>query len=338
MIPEHYWRILKSWFWLIGGFGIALALAAALALPSLLSTSEKGYSSAVTLGVTRMVSFGGTTAAGSGDPELLASYTENIAERGSSPQYLSNLESALREKRVTLPDGELERSLRFTANRGLYRVTIEATANVPNDAEIIAETAADQLISDTAAEETRIVTSLNASSEQQETQLLTRLNEVYQDRIARLNTLGEPALRQSLDELVRRGVGADLTETYATLVQDLARISGDPELAILNSEATSLETQLAALSEAQRNFSPELLQGDPVSIVTPVETVPLLPAAALRARDAAVMGLFVGLVIGWITANMAESAKINVLMKKRREEEWDTGGAAPGVGSIFQND
>jgi hypothetical protein len=315
-----------------------MAVLASFTLPKLLGNANGGYSSAVTLGVTRMVSFGGTTAAGSGDPELLASYTDSIAERGSSPQYLSNLEASLRAKGVTLPDGALERSLRFTANQGLFRVTIEATADVPNDAQIIAETAAQQLITDTKAEESRIVASLNTTSEQQETQLLTRLAQVYQARIDRLAALGEPTLRAALDEMVRRGIGANLNTDYSLLVQDLARLSADPELAILNSEASSLETQLAQISETQRNYSAELLQGDPVSVVTPVETVPLLPTASLRARDVAVMGLIVGLVLGWIAANMAESAQLNLKMKKRHEEEWDTSSPATGIGSIFRND
>jgi hypothetical protein len=337
MIPEQYWRILRRWFWLIGGIAIGCAVLAAVTLPSLLSSSSGGYSAAVTLGVTRMVSFGGTTAAGQGDPQLLASYTDSIAERGSSPQYLSNLETALAAKGVTLPDGKLERSLRFTSNPGLFRVEIEATAAVPNDAKVIAETAAEQLITDTKAEEGRIVAELTTTSAQQEAQLRARLNEVYQARIDRMNTLGEPALRAALDELVRRGIGADLNAAFSTLVQDLARISADPDLSVLNSEAASLEAQLAELSESQRNYSAELLQGNPVSTVTPVETVPLAPATALRARDTAVMGLIVGAVIGWIAANTAESMQLNTKMKKRREEEWDT--SLSGVsGSIFSDD
>jgi hypothetical protein len=336
VIPEQYWRIARRWFWLIGGIAIGCAVLMAALLPALLNSSSGGYSAAVTLGVTRMVSFGGTTAAGSGDPELLASYTDSIAARGSSPQYLSALDTALKAKGVRLPDGKLESSVRFTSNPGLFRVTIEATADVPNDAKLIADTAAEQLIIDTKAEETRIVQSLTATGAQQETQLRTRLNEVYQSRIDRLNALGEPTLRSALDELVRRGLNADLGVSYTNLVTDLARISGDPELAVLNSEAASLETQLAALSESQRNYSAAILQGDPVSTVTPVETVPLPPPTTLRTRDVAVMGLVVGLVLGWIAANTAESMQLNTRMKKRHEEEWDAGLSS--VGSIFQDD
>ena len=146
MIPEHYWRILRNWYWLIGGVSLACALIAAAALPALLNGGGSGHGSSVTLGVTRLVSFSGTTVAGEGDGEAMASYTTNIAERGSSPQFLSTLKGALEEKGVTLKGDPS-----FTANEGLFRITIEATADVPNDAQVIADTAAEQLIADTTA-------------------------------------------------------------------------------------------------------------------------------------------------------------------------------------------
>ena len=79
MIPEHYWRILRNWYWLIGGVALACALIAAAALPALLNGDGSGHSSSVTLGVTRLVSFSGTTVAGEGDGEAMAS--ESVKER-----------------------------------------------------------------------------------------------------------------------------------------------------------------------------------------------------------------------------------------------------------------
>lgn len=331
MIPEQYWRILKNWYWVIGGIALACALIAAVALPALLGGDGGGYNSSVTLGVTRMVSFSGTTAAGEGDDVAMASYTTSIAGRGSSPQFHSALKDALKAKGVTLTSDPT-----FTANEGLFRITIEATADVPNDAQVIAETAAEQLIADTKAEEGRIVLSLTSTNDQQETDLLSRLSVVYQDRLDRLLWLGEPAVREALDELVQRGVGASLGADYVRLVEDMARLSADPQLAVLNTEAEALESQLAEISAARRDFSTELLQGDPVSIVTPAETVPFPAAATLNARDSAVMGLLVGLVLGWITANILESAQLNLRMKKHHEEEWDTSFSS--AGSLFSDD
>ena len=276
MIPEHYWRILRNWYWLIGGVSLACALIAATALPALLNGGGSGHSSSVTLGVTRLVSFSGTTVAGEGDGEAMASYTTNIAERGSSPQFLSTLKGALEEKGVTLKGDPS-----FTANEGLFRITIEATADVPNDAQVIADTAAEQLIADTTAEEGRIALSLTSTTDQQQTELLSRLSVVYQDRSDRLLELGEPAVRGALDGLISRGLAASLTADFTRILGDMARISSDPELAVLNTEAEALESQLAEISAARRDFSAELLQGDPVSIVSPAETVPFAAAAAV---------------------------------------------------------
>ena len=331
MIPEHYWRILKNWYWLIGGTALVCAMIAAAALPALLNGDGGGHSSSVTLGVTRMVSFSGTTVAGEGEDEAMASYTASIAERGSSPQFRSALKDALEAKGVTLT-GDMS----FTANEGLFRITIEAAAGVPNDAQVIADTAAEQLIADTTAEEGRIALSLTSTADQQETELLARLSVVYQDRLDRLLVLGEPAMREALEAWVSRGVGASLSGDYVRLVEDVARLSADPQLAVLNTEAEALESQLAEISAARRDFSAELLQGEPVSIVTPAETVPLAPASVLKARDSAVMGLLVGLVLGWIGANMLESMQLNLRMKKHREEEWDT--SLTSAGSIFSDD
>ena len=331
MIPEHYWRILKDWYWLIGGIAAACAMIAVAVLPALLSGDGSGHSSSATLGVTRMVSFSGTTAAGEGDDEAMASYTTNIAERGSSPQFLATLRGALEAEGVTLKGDPS-----FTANEGLFRITIEATADVPNDAKVIVDAAAAQLIADTKAEEGRIALSLTSTSDQQETELLARLSVVYEDRLDRLLLLGEGAVREALDGLVSRGVGASLGADYVRLVEDMARLSADPQLAVLNTEAEALESQLAEISAARRDFSTELLQGDPVSIVTPAETVPFAPATALGARDSAVMGLLVGLVFGWIAANMLESMQLNLRMKRHREEEWDT--SLTSAGSLFSDD
>ena len=331
MIPEHYWRILKNWYWLIGGIALGCALIAAAALPALLNGGDGGYSSSVTLGVTRMVSFSGTTAAGEGDDAAMASYTASIAERGSSPQFVATLKDELEATGVTLTS-----DVSYTANEGLFRITIEATSGVRNDAQVIADTAAEQLIFDTTAEEGRIALSLTSTADQQETELLARLTVVYEDRLDRLLELGEPAVREALEAWVSRGVSASLSGDYVRLVEDVARLSADPQLAVLNTEAEALESQLAEISAARRDFSTELLLGEPVSIVTPAETVPFAATSVLKLRDSALMGLLVGLALGWIAANTLESMQLNLRMKKHREEEWDT--SLTSAGSIFSDD
>ena len=338
MIPEHYWRIARRWFWLIGGIAIGCAVFAVFAVGSVAGSAEPGYSSAVTLGVTRIVSFGGTvTVGGQGDPQLLANYTENVATRGSTPQFLRRLNDELEKEGLIIPDAALARKIDFVANPGLFRVDIVAEADTPEDAQLMSETTAELLVAEVTAEETRIKQSLTTATEQQQTELLANLNQVYADRIARLSALGEPALREALDNLIRSGIGSDLNATFATLVQDLARITADPQLAVLNSEAQSLERQLGDLSDSQRSFSDDILRGDPVSIVDPVDTVQLAPETSLRTRDLALMGLVVGLVMGWIVATIVDGQVMGRRFERAKEEEWET-TTTEGMARYFSHD
>jgi len=339
MIPENYWRILRRWYWLIAAVAIGTSLFAAVVVSQVMGSSSPGFSSATTLGVTRIVSFGGTvTVGGDGDPQLLASYTENIAGRGSTPQFVSNLQTRLAALGVITTEEQLSRKLDFKPVPGLFRIDIEAEAGTPEDAAIIASTAAQLMVEDVTAEETRIKTALRESSTLQQTELLNQLTIVYQARATRLQALGEPTLREGLDNLIRSGIGADLNSSFNTLVQDFARITSDSELAVLNSEAGSLEVQLAALAESQRGFSDEILLGNPVSVVNPVQTVPVPPVAGLRTRDLALMGLIAGSIFGWIAATMADGWTVGQRMDRARREEWETVSTVSSVERYFSND
>ncbi len=326
MIPEHYLRIARRWFWLIGIILIASVAIATLGVPKLRSAATPGHSAAMTLGVTRLVSASGsvTTAGGAGTPELLSSYTQNVADRGNTPQFQKELQDRLAAQGLVIDAGVLARKVTFKADTGLFRIAITASAASGNDAQLIAQTAAGLVIDDVTAEEARVKADLTTTTTQQQTQLLAQLNTVYTQRTAELATIGEPAIRTALDDLVRNGVGQDLTKTYATLVADLARIGSDPQLAVVNSQAQSLEEQLATLSDTQRSFSDQILQGKPLSIIDPVNTVQLPPATSLRTRDLAVMGVIAGLVLGWIAAAVVDGVLIGWRMDRARREEWDT--------------
>jgi hypothetical protein len=128
-----------------------------------------------------------------------------------------------------------------------------------------------------------------------------------------------------------------VTKTYASLVADLARIGSDPQLAVLNSQAQSLEGQLATLSDTQRSFSDQILQGKPLSIVDPVNTVQLPPASSLRTRDLAVMGIIAGLVLGWIAAAVVDGVLMGWRIERARREEWETVNTA-SVDRYFSRD
>lgn len=339
MIPEQYWRIARRWFWLIGGIALACAMFSVVVVGEVAGKSKPTYNAATTLGVSRIVSFGGTITQGGdpADPTLLSNYTDNIASRGTTPQFVTMLSGELAKKGIVMNDTVLSRKVKFISNPGLFRVDITATASDPAVAQTIAQTAADLLAKDVTDEETRIRTALNSSTDQQQVQLLARLTTVYEQRTARLALLGQPALMEALDNMVRRGVTADLGAQFTTLVGDLARITSDTELTVLNSEASSLEVQLAQLSESRRGYSDEILIGAPVSIVDPVDTSPVPLASSLRSKDLALMGLIAGLVIGWIVATLADGWAFANRMERAKREEWSVTSTA-GVERYFNHE
>jgi hypothetical protein len=326
LIPEHYIRIARRWFLLIGIVVAASVAIAMLGVPRLISSSAPGHSAAITLGVTRLVSASGsvTTAGGTGTPELLSSYTQNVADRGNTPQFQNELQFRLATQGLIIDGSVLARKVTFKADPGLFRIAITASAASANDAQLIADTASQLVIDDVTAEETRVKADLTQTTAQQQTQLLTQLNTVYTQRTSELATVGEPAIRTALDDLVRNGVGQDISKTYTSLVADLARIGSDSQLAVLNSQAQSLEQQLATLSETQRSFSDQILQGKPLSIIDPVNTVQLAPPNSLRLRDLALMGIIAGLVLGWIAAAAVDGVVIGWRMDRAKKEEWET--------------
>ena len=196
MIPEHYLRIARRWFWLIGMILIASVGIATIGVPRLRSAATPGHSAAMTLGVTRLVSASGsvTTAGGTGTPQLLTSYTQNVADRGNTPQFQKELQDRLALQGLVIDAGVLARKVTFKADTGLFRIAITASAASGNDAALIAETAAQLVIDDVTAEEARVKVDLTTTTAQQQTQLLAQLNTVYAARTAELATIGEPLL------------------------------------------------------------------------------------------------------------------------------------------------
>ena len=61
----------------------------------------------------------------------------------------------------------------------------------------------------------------------------------------------------------------------------------------------------------------------PVFVLNPVETVATEAESSLRKRDMLVLGTGAGLIMGWVAANVAESARNG--RGTRREEDDDEG-------------
>jgi hypothetical protein len=107
---------------------------------------------------------------------------------------------------------------------------------------------------------------------------------------------------------------------FRDILEGLAVIAGDQDLADLNSHIESVERQLAGLAMAEESFSVDLLRfGQPVFVLNPAETVATEPESSLRKRDMLVLGTGAGLVMGWVAANVAENARNG--RGGRREED-----------------
>src|SRR3990172_9534011 len=173
MIPDTYWQLLRRWFWLILLFVVAGAAAGFSLLPIGLGQSSS-YSSSVTLGLARFVSFSGTVSAGSASDEgaLLGEYTITIAELAKTPQFQSRLKDALADEGMKVTEPELAKKVKVVPDKALFRVTVLATSSDPYKADLLASTAADVLKAHVSAQEQRIVDSLNVTMGQQRTELL----------------------------------------------------------------------------------------------------------------------------------------------------------------------
>jgi hypothetical protein len=313
MIPEQYWEIARRWFWIIIGLGVAGGLAGVLLLPmGLGSTSE--YDASMTLAVSRFVSFGGTVTAGAGgggEADLLADYSSSIADKSKTVQFQSRLRDAVKDQGLFA--AALPKKVTVTADRA-------------RDAEILAQEAANILTEEVVAEETSIKEGLGANTDEQRAELLSRLTELNTERIAKLQSLDAAAVRTALDDLLRQGgAGNDLTEAFRGIMEDLAVVTGDADLAAINARSDALQAELTTLARAEESFSVDLLKfGQPVFVLAPVETVATEPESALRKRDMLVLGTGAGLVVGWFAANMAEHVRNG---RGGRREEGEQGDA-----------
>lgn len=339
MIPEQYWVIIRHWFWLIGLVAIGGALVGVFLIHPMVAGASEGYNARATLGVRRLVTNVGTT---TGDPDLLGDYTDYIALQAQTPQTIVRLRNDLADLGYAMSEAAASGKVNVTSDRGLVRVNIEAKAGTEELANAVASSMAAILIDRMASEEQNLSETLAGDTESKRTDLLNDLTDVYQKRKDRLELLDAGTLQTALDDVVRRGVGSDLVDEFKKIVNDIAFTTGDSQLAILNSEAESIEAQLGVLSEAERSVT--IGAGEaPVFLLNPVETVGT-PLDVAKRRDMALLGLIGGLVLGWIVANSTES-----YMVKRRaasvgqapaaepdpaiEDEWET---EKGTGTLVR--
>lgn len=316
MIPEQYWRLVKRWFWLILPLGIVGALVGFYLIPVGLGESS-GYNARVTLGVGRFVSFGGIVTA-SMEPEeggTLAEYTASIADMATTQQFEARLKKAAKAQGLDTREANLADNVAVEPNGSLYRITVTARAETAEAAEILADEAANLLMEQALAEEGRVIQNLAGNTEPQKLEILARLSTLSEKQHAKLDSLGASDLALALDDLLSRSrSGEDVIEDFRVVMRSLADITGDSDLALLNSETEALEGELVDVTERERTVSLDLLRwSQPAFVLNPVETVATEPERSLRKRDMVLLGSGAGLLMGWIAANVAEG------MRNRRE-------------------
>jgi len=329
MIPENPWTLIKRWYWLITILALAGAVAGALAIPHLSGESSQ-YHASVTLGIRRVISPAGSTsgAATSADLDLLADYTTSVAARAKTPQFISQLHDRLTQAGINTPEPYLTNKYKVTDDRGLSRITIDATAGNESAARAIASAVSDLLVEEVIDEEERLRENLATSMDKERTELLADLGEITSARLARLNELGDDNLQETIDNVVRRGIGTNLPEEARSILEDLERISGDPQLAVLASRERAIQEELANLATTEQNLATDI-RGDPVVVLDPVATARQMTPGT-RTRDAAALGLLLGAALGWIAANIAEANTLHLRMPNRlrrrariqRTDEW----------------
>ena len=329
MIPEKYWILIKRWYWLIGAVAILGAVMGALIIPAY-SGATSEYHASVTLGIRRVISPAGSTTGSvtSSDLSLLADYTSSVAARAKTPQFASKLHSKLALEGIQTPEISLRDKYSVTDDRGLSRVTVDATSGKEASARAIADAVSSLLIEDVTAEESRLRENLSTTLGKERTQLLTDLGEISSARLEKLQELDADSLQETIDNVVRRGIGTNLPDEALRILSDLERISGDPELAVLASRERAIQEELNNLASIEQGLAIDV-RGDPVVILSPVTTAES-QTLGTRARDAAMLGLIAGTVLGWIAANVAEANQLRApkpriptrLVKDQKNDEW----------------
>lgn len=291
---ERYWHLIRRWFWLLILFAVLGAVGGATLLPAVFRGAS--YDSSTTLGVTPFLS---PDAADVADQALLASYAASVAGIAKSPQFISRLQADLAGQGLVYAENELPDKVKVKPDPGLPQVTIEAEADSQHEAELLVREASKLLMEEANARADQVRGDLASAAQQRTGQLISRLTEVYRQREARLRQVGVEHYGIELNTLLRQE-----PRSFKNIVENIARMSGDAELARLNAEADVLEQELTS---AQTDLALQFPgQRQAVFVLEPQETVQTQAGLSLRTLDLMLGGVGGGLVLGWVVANAAE--------------------------------
>ncbi len=320
MIPDEAWRFVQRWLWLLV---IAIAAGAALGvvlLPRVLGSNES-YSSTAVLSVGRFASPAGvvTAAVGADQSRLLQDYTQALADATRTPRFMARVRERAAARGLPLSAAAINAKVQVEAQPSLFTITVQASDADPTVAEALAGAMVEAIMDEAQGQEENLRQALAQRAEQAQSQIVQRLQANQQRTLARLQQLNAPASQSLLAGLSSGNLSPEATRR---LISDLARVSGDSELMVLSAEAEALQRTLTELASAKEAVEVALSAGGgPFFVLQPVETVQEQPLHALRGRDAMVLGAGAGLVMGWLSASLAE----HLLGRLRRRRDGDNG-------------
>ncbi len=305
MIPDEAWRFLQRWLWLLV---LAIASGGVLGvmfLPKLLGDGGN-YTASTVLSVGRFASPAGVVTA-TADPdqnEMLRDYTQALADATRTPRFIAQVRERALARGLDLTAAAINAKVKVEAQPSLFIITVEATDRRPEVAEGLASAMAEAISAEAQLREQQLRQSLAQRAEQGQEQLMARLQANRDRTLARLQALNASALQSALAVVASSPIGPD---TGRRLVAELARLSGDPELVMLDAEASALHRALTDLASAREAVEVALSSSNgPFFVLQPVQTVQEQPLHAVRTRDALVLGAGAGLVAGWLSASLAD--------------------------------
>jgi hypothetical protein len=339
MIPTEYWQLARRWAWLIAACFFGTILIAVTMLPSVVGKGS-AYDASATLGVSNNVTLTniatrttvGAAGSAAADDEVAADYdpvipslrpvdARTLADYASTPQFVSALRGKLEEEKVFLADADIRALLDVKATPSLFRIDLSARTGSQRVANAVVTNAAEVLQERAKAEELGLANDLLSSLKDNETALTQRLSELQAERdklldaaLARpqVSVLSRPETAQLASNLplALSGGSPGLDQQVKDIISALAKVVGDPNLTLADTEIRSVETQLGDLVTQQERLSGTAADSQPVALVIPTETVEI-ESEPVSTRDMALLGAVAGLVLAWVSVNFAERMRPN---------------------------
>ena len=340
MIPDQYWQLVRHWYLLIGTCAIIGAVAGLTVLPPTVNSSSS-FDARTTLRIANNASLNNivTSDASSSNSATGAITTEGsvradyaplsfslnpvdaqtLAEYAETPQFISDVRSALEQKNTFLSNETISAMLDASANSLLFRVELRARGNSREDTEEVVVAASALLVARARADEQGVTNRVLANLEQGRAELAARLAELQGTRNAQL----QQALAQrgmsiqvrpetlallSQAPLLTAGASPDLDQELRDAISSLGRVLGDPALVITDLEIGEIQKRLAEVVGSQEGLKVSVTEAGPATVLIPVSTAEVAGSRQMGTLMALLVGGAAGLAIGWIAANLVERA------------------------------